>query len=293
MELRGKLSEVSRDRRFLGIFLTGVLLSFILSVNNKSFPGFLGFFLLGSLVSLLVAVSWTGIERNYLRVIAVLAILLASGSGLLFFIKGQTSCVAWSAHSAENPVTGTCQAYVYGGCGPTPEPWYYGQCSPESRNEMCGRLKDSEEEEDERLRHHLCTDTPELSFSVISYDEKNETMALEVEKSTVNSLNTRFLKIGGEEKNFTIRANGELYNNSILISRVRESIFGNSLENGTEFTILRDGDDADEDGINGVDPYGDSGIFYNLQWYDEDGSDTGNMALEYSKSEGVETSWIL
>lgn len=293
MELREKVTEVSSNRRFLGIFLTGVLLSFILSVNNKSFPVFLGFFLSGSVISLLVASLWTGIEKNYLRVIAVLAILLASGSGLLFFLQGQFSCLAWSAYSAENPVTNTCHAYVYGGCGPTPEPWYYGQCSPEPRNEMCEKLRDSEGEENEKLRHHLCTDTPELSFSVISYDEENETMTLEVEKSTLSSFNTRFLKIGGDEKNFTIRANGELYNNSILISRVRESIFGNSLENGTEFTILRDGDDADEDGINGVDPYGDSGIFYNFQWYDEDGSDTGNMALEYSKSEGVETSWIL
>lgn len=294
MRLREKLSEVSKNRRFLGIFLIGVLLSFILSVNNKSFPVFLGFFLSGSVVSFLVAASWTGIEKNYLRVIAVLALFLVSGTGLLFFLQGQFSCLAWSAHSAENPVTNTCQAYVYGGCGPTPEPWYYSDsCSPESKAEMCEKLRESSKEEDEKLRHYLCTDTPELNLSVVEYDRENETMTIEVEESTVSPLNTRFLKIGGDDVNLTIRANGKTYNHSILVSRVRESIFGSSIENGTQFTILRDENDADGDGVEGVDPYEDIGVLYNFKWYDEDGSDAGNMAFEYSESEGVEINWIL
>ena len=84
MGIREELTEFSSNRAFLGIFLTGVLLSFILSVNHKSFPVFLSSFLSGSEVSFLVTASWTGIEKNYLRVIAVLGIFLISGSDLMF-----------------------------------------------------------------------------------------------------------------------------------------------------------------------------------------------------------------
>lgn len=290
MELREKLSEVSSDRRFLGIFLTGVLLSFAFSVNNKSFPVFLGFFLSGSVVSLLVAALWTGIEKNYLRVIAVLAILLASGSGLLFFLQGQSSCVAWSAHSAENPVTNTCHAYVYGGCGPTPEPWYYGQCSPESRNDMCGRLENSSREDADQLHQHLCTDTPELGFEVASYDDENETITLEVEESNVNSTNTRILQLA-DDRNYTIEVDGEIYRHGVLVNRVNDSIFGKSLEEGDRFTVIRDGVDHDEDGIKGADPVEGVGVFFTFWWKN---NETGATAgFEYMEPREPELSWIL
>ena len=282
MNFREKSEELVEDRVFLGIFLTGVLLSFIFSVNNKSFPVFLGFFFSGSFVSLLAAVSWRGIETGYLKILAVLAVFLVSGSAGLFYLQGQFSCVAWSAHSAENPVTNTCHAYVYGGCGPTPEPWYYSQCSPESEERLCDRL--------DQLHEHLCTDTPKLEFNISSYDRENETITFEVIESTVNSSNTEILKLADDDRNFTLKADGGIYNHSILVGKKNRSIFGESLEGGDEFTVLRDGDDLDGDGVDGADSGEDMSVFYSFNW-----RNNGNWAtagFEYGKPES-DLQWVL
>ena len=294
MRLREKLSEVANNRRFLGIFLIGVLLSFILSVNNKSFPVFLGFFLSGSVVSFLVAASWTGIEKNYLKVIAVLALFLVSGTVLLFFLQGQFSCLGWSAHSAENPVTNTCQAYVYGGCGPTPEPWYYSEtCSPEPKAEMCEKLRESSKEEDEKLRQHLCTEPPEFNISVVDWDRDNETLTLTVSESDIDLSNTRAFRIGDPDETLQVERKGNVYNTSMLFSSFQESVFQGSIPEKSNFTVITDGDDLDNDGTEGVDSLEDELIHLQFLWWDKKGDGRATIGFTINNSRNMGGSWIM
>lgn len=292
MDFQEELAEFSSDRTFLGIFLTGVLLSFILSVNKKSFPVFLSFFLSGSLASFLVAASWTGIEKNYLRVIAVLSIFLVSGSGLLFYFQGQTSCLAWSAHSAENPVTNTCHAYIYGGCGPTPEPWYHTQCSPESKAEMCEGLRESGKDEDEKLRQHLCTESPEFNISVVERNRDKETMTLRVSESNIDLSNTRAFRIGDPDETLQLERNETVYNTSMLFSSFQESVFQGSIPEKSNFTVITDGDDLDNDSIEGVDSLEDELIHLQFQWWDRKGDGRATIGFTINNSRNMGGSWI-
>jgi len=294
VRVQEKIKELAGDRVFLGIFLTGVLISFFASVNQIGVLLFLGFFLSGSLISLMVALSWSEIQTGYLRVLAILAVFLVSGIAGIFYFQGQTSCLAWSAYSAENPVTNTCHAYVYGGCGPTPDPWYYQDtCSPEAKDNLCQDLRESGSDEDERLAHHLCTETPEFNISVIERDRENETLALKVSESSIDASNTRSLRIGGPDETLRLERNGTVYNTSLLLSPYQESVFESSVPENSSFTVLRDEDDLDDDGIQGVDSREGNLIHLQFSWQDRITGNTASLGFTINGSRNTGGSWVM
>lgn len=294
MKVQEKIKELAGDRVFLGIFLTGVLISFFASVNQIGVLLFLGFFLSGSLISLMVALSWSEIQTGYLRVLAILAVFLVSGSAGIFYFQGQTSCLAWSAYSAENPVTNTCHAYVYGGCGPTPDPWYYQDtCSAEAKDNLCQDLRESGSDEEERLEHHLCTETPDFNISVVERDRENETLALKVSESSIDASNTRSLRIGGPDETLRLERNGVAYNTSLLLSPYQESVFESSVPENSSFTVLRDEDDLDDDGIQGVDSREGNMIHLQFSWQDRMTGNTASLGFTINGSRNTGGSWVM
>ena len=190
-----KLEVYLGDRTFLSIFAVGVLISLFICVNNRSFNSFILVFLSGSVVSLLIAVSWSFIENRYISSVIVIAVFLTAGFTALGALHNQSRCLAWSAHSVENPVTGECKAFVYGGCGPTPEPWYYTTCSEQSQEELCNQLQNSSREDSDKLYDRLCIEYPDLNLSILNYNEVNETLKLQVTESEFNLSNTDKLRI--------------------------------------------------------------------------------------------------
>ena len=286
-----KLEVYLGDRTFLSILVVGVLISLFISVNNRSFNSFILVFLSGSVVSLLVAVSWSFIENRYISSVIVIAIFLTAGFTALGALHNQSRCLAWSAHSAENLVTGECKAFVYGGCGPTPEPWYYTTCSEQSQEELCNQLQNSSREDSDKLYDRLCIEYPDLNLSILNYDEVNETLKLQVTESEFNLSNTDKLRIEPwENRSFRIRKDGKTYDTSVLIAEAEPSIFNGSLDSGDEFTIVYDGTDFDNDNRSGADFRDGDWITYVLEWWNNkyNGTDVAVAQINSNRSISVE-----
>ncbi len=273
---------LTAQKTFLSIFLSGTALSFLLWMNHQSFDEFLVVFSIGSVSSFLIAISWTEIERKHVRLAAVAAVFVAFSLTTVFYMVNSSmghKCLAWSAHSAENPLTDQCETFVYGGCGPTPEPWYYrDSCSPESTERMCDRLENSSKEDADELHYHLCTDYPDLNFTAKEYDERNETLTLEITESEFNSSNTENLKIvGRKDEGFRMKRGDRIYNTSNLLAKYNRSVFNGSLEVGDRFTVTYDGSDLDKDERKGADNREEDYATYVLRWQKEEDMERGKL----------------
>jgi len=270
---------------------TGLLISLLISITERTFSSFIELFSVFAVLSLAVAVVWTLPERRYLSIVAVLFVVITA-IPIIGFTQSGGKCLAWSAHSAQDPVTGQCQSFVYGGCGPKPDPWYYkDSCSPESKERMCERLSRSSKEDADQLQHYLCTDYPDLNFTMIDYDEANETLTLEITESEFNQSNTERIYIIPSEEKFRIRRDSQTYNTSNLVAQNESSAFNKSLEHGDRFTIIQDGTDSDNDGTKGVD-YNHGLISYVLRWQSHEDAPKGKILghIRLTKEEGFEYS---
>ena len=119
------LKNFLHDRRrlvFAAVFLTGVLLSFVGFVNSRTFPDFIAGFGIGLAASFSAAYALTSFDRRKTVISAIVFALSAFFVFITFFGNSGANCLAWSPHTAENPLTGKCEAFIYGGCGPKPDP---------------------------------------------------------------------------------------------------------------------------------------------------------------------------
>lgn len=290
-----KTRDLLEDSIFWLIFLSGSTLSFIISVNQSTFSSFQRLFLAGISLSLILAGSWCLIERKNLRIAVMTGIFLFSGIYGLHVSSEPSQCLGWFAESSQNPVTGQCQAFVYGGCGPTPEPWYYkDSCTTQAKEEMCGRLAKASGDESETLHSRLCVYYPKINLSVVEYDSGNETLRLKVTESTFNLSNTGKLRIEPwENRSFRIKRSGKTYNTSVLIAQNEKSVFNGSLNAGDEFTVVYDGTDFDGDGRKGVDFKSDPEISYVLEWWNSELSRETDIAVMFlDKNRSVRVSHI-
>lgn len=146
---------------------------------------------------------------------------------------------------------------------------------------MCERLENSNKEDADQLHHSLCTDYPDLNFTVVSYNPDNESLTLEVTESEFNSSNAEKLRIKSGDKLFQMRRNGQIYNTSNLLASNETSIFNDSIEPGDHFTIVRDGFDSDGDGIEGVDFEQEDYESYILRWDEKNSFE--NRLLDHMK----------
>ena len=109
---------------FISVILLGAVLSFLVFINSESLFRFLTGFGLGVIAS--ISAAYALITETWRRILLFGLVSAATVSlVILSFYGGGNSCLAWSPHTAENPVTGKCEAFIYGGCGPKPDPWHY------------------------------------------------------------------------------------------------------------------------------------------------------------------------
>lgn len=256
---------------FLAIAFAGVVISLFASANLRTFSSFLVTFSIGTALSLAISYSITARASNKLKSILIISVLIISSFAVLFTAQGRLGCVAWQAHSAQNPLTNQCEAIVYGGCGPKPDPWYYkDQCSPEPKQAMCERLQNSNREDADKLEYSLCTNYPELVLSKTEYDEENEELTLEVVESEYSFSNTKNLSLVNDRNgDFEIKNGAKVYNTSVLLGRGQKSVFNNSINQGDAFTIVDDGHDLDNDGVNGVDYREGETSFYQIYYWNK------------------------
>lgn len=277
------LKEFLDDRRklvFAAVLLTGSLLSFVGFVNSRSFQGFVAGFGTGLAASFSAAYGLIEENRRKTVISAAVFILSAFFVFITFFGNSGANCAAWSPHTAENPVTGKCQAFIYGGCGPKPDPWYYQECGPDSKEKLCDRIPQEIDNSPERFERMVCMFEPDLEMELVDYSEENEKLELEVTENQFNTSNTRELGFTGKGEGFRILKENQVYNTSLLISRDQESVFNSTMSAGDRFTIVYDGLDSDNDGVEGAD-YREGRIRYTLEWVSSSGFEieTGGVLL--------------
>lgn len=238
MSIREYFEGVGEDRTFLAILGAGLLLSLAVSINSKSFGLFASRFTAVFLVAFLTASAYRFINNGWMKVGAAILILLISGLTGFTFLYTSQGCLAWMAHSAENPMTGQCNAYVYGGYGPEPSPWYYSSCSTDSKQAMCDRLDNATSERKQKLESHLCRDRPDLEVEATDYSQEEDALELNFTEARFSTLNTRNLElrtVRGTE--IGLARNESVQNSSVLLSIDKTGLFPRMIKSGDSFTV--------------------------------------------------------
>jgi hypothetical protein len=130
--------------------ITGLILGFLIMFQASTFFYMVFGTLYIALMFYTIGKIWESTEKLYKRLIIIFGILVLFVG--LFIVLGMISgafmsCMAYMPYTAQNPVTGVCESYVYGGCGPKPHPWYYKEsCNPKSLQEMCQKTGPNNEE---------------------------------------------------------------------------------------------------------------------------------------------------
>lgn len=238
MKARDHISRAFEDRKFLAIFGTGIVLSFLVSFNSIGITIFASRFAGLSLVTLLIASAYRFIETGWIKAGAMILVLLISGLTGFTFLYTSQSCLAWSAHSAENPVTSQCKAYVYGGCGPKPSPWYYTSCSTDSKQAMCDRLDNASSERKQKLEEHLCRDRPDLRIAVTDYDWERKNLEVNLTEGRFSTFNTRKLELRTARRTeIGLAKNESIQNSSLLLSDNETGLFRWQIKSGDSFNV--------------------------------------------------------
>ena len=271
------------------VVLVGIFITLALVYDQRTFSDFVSKMVIGSALSIAIGLIVYKTDSEPLH-ICLFLVLLSSLGGI--HLDTNDRCLAWAAQSAEDPVTGQCRSFVYGGCGPTPEPWYYEEtCSSESQERMCSRLESSNNEEDRKKGRWLCTDYPDFNMTLVRHNLENETLKVRVTENEFNYYKKKKFAITiHEDMEIRIEHDGELYNTSNLIAKNETSVFNDSMNIGDEFTIVYDGIDRDGDGRKGADfEHGD--LWYHFEWSktgEKEGTHLGSMRV--SKKDGLEYS---